>query len=78
MIGAPDFFLFDERLLTWLLLAFGAAMVVGNLAALWRPPAGGPGDEPSGQRPSTGRVIVLVGIGLLASVWAVASLVSQS
>ena len=34
----PELFL-GEDLLAWLVLAFGAALVVGNVAALLRPPA---------------------------------------
>ena len=74
MIAKADFFLFDADLLAWLLLAFGAAMVVGNLAALIRPPADD-GDEPV-ERPPTGRTITLVVLGAIAAIWALASLLS--
>jgi hypothetical protein len=77
MRAKSDFFLFDGQLLPWLLLAFGAAMVVGNLAALVRPPAPEPGElgGRAGERPPLGRTLVLVIIGAVAAIWAVASLV---
>jgi hypothetical protein len=76
MLAKSDFFLFDGQLLPWLLLAFGAAMVVGNLAALVRPPAPDPGDiGTSADRPPLGRTLVLVLIGAVAAIWAIASLV---
>jgi hypothetical protein len=74
VIAKADFFLFDADLLAWLLLAFGGAMVVGNVAALIRPPAAD-GDGPV-QRPPTGRTLVLIGLGAIATIWALASLIS--
>jgi len=62
-----------KDLLPWLLLAFGAAMVVGNLLALLRPPRPKPGEAPV-PPPPVGRVIGLVAIGALAAIWALASL----
>jgi len=76
MTAAADFFLFDEQLLAWLLLAFGAAMVVGNLAAFLRPPPGASDGDVPLERPPLRRVAALIAVGLLASVWAIASLVS--
>jgi len=60
-----------------LLLAFGAAMVVGNLAALLKPPAPDPsaGDVPV--RPPLGRTLVFVALGVVASFWALASLIAK-
>lgn len=63
-------FLGDD-LLAYLLLAFGGAMVVGNLLALLRPP---PGRE--GGRPPVARSLVMAGLGLVAFVWALGSLIS--
>lgn len=62
-----------DNLLPWLLLAFGAAMVVGNLLALLRPPRPKPGEAPA-PPPPLGRVIGLVAIGAVAAIWALASL----
>lgn len=66
-------FLGDD-LLPLLVLALGAAMVVGNGLALARPPAEAKEGE-LGRAPA-GRSAVMIGIGLVAAVWALASLVS--
>ena len=80
----------DENLLflgddfmPWMVLAFGAALVVGNGLALVRPPKGGPtasGSEPgrtrAPERPPLARSLVMIGIGLLAAGWGLASLLS--
>jgi hypothetical protein len=67
-----------EDLLVYLVLAFGAALFVGNVAALLRPPAppdGAPGgDEPV--RAPVARSLVMAGLGLIGAVWALASLVA--
>ncbi len=63
-----------EDLLPLLVLALGAAMVVGNGMALVRPPAT-PREGELGKAPPA-RSLVMIVVGLLASVWAVASLVS--
>lgn len=63
-----------EDLLAWLVLALGAALVAGNGLALIRPPS----DAAEGDlaRAPLGRTVLQIVIGLVASVWAVASLVS--
>lgn len=64
--------LLGDNLLPLLTLALGAALVVGNAAALLRPPASRrEGDLP--QAP-LGRTILQMAIGLVAAVWALASL----
>ena len=66
-----------ENLLPLLVLALGAALVVGNVAALLRPPR--PADGEHGDdldRAPVGRSLVMAGIGLVAAVWALASLLS--
>jgi len=74
-----------EDLLAWLVLAFGAAMALGTAAALIRPPARRPpapeeheqDREGSGrERPSLGLSVVLIVVGTVAAVWALATLVS--
>lgn len=59
-------------LLPWLVLALGAAMVFGNVVALVRPPARG-GDDELRQAP-VARTLVMITIGLVGAVWALASL----
>lgn len=66
-------FLGDD-LLPLLVLALGAAMVVGNGLALMRPPAE-PKEGELGRAPA-GRSMAMIAIGLVAAVWALASLVS--
>lgn len=60
-----------ENLIPWLMLAFGAAMLVGNVAALVRPPKDTKkGDLAEAPR---GRSLLMVVIGLIVTIWAVAS-----
>lgn len=64
-------FLGDD-LLPWLTLAIGAALAVGTITALVRPPEQAKdGDLTSAP---LGRSIIQIIIGLFASVWALASL----
>ena len=63
-----------EDLLPLLVLALGAAMVVGNGMALLRPPP--TPKEGELERAPVGRSLVMVGVGLLAAVWALASLLT--
>ena len=69
-----DTLFLGNDLLAWLLLALGGAMAVGNGLALVRPP------EKTRQgdlaRAPVGRSVLMVVIGLVAAVWALASLVS--
>jgi hypothetical protein len=73
----PQLFL-GEDFFAWMVLAFGAAMVVGNVVALLRPPREDDGDPPtSSQRPPWGRAAVLIAIGLAAALWGLASLLGR-
>lgn len=71
MIGATTLFL-GPKLLTWLLLAMGGALVVGNSLALIRPPPRAKEGELA--RAPIRRSLVMIAIGLVAGVWALASL----
>jgi hypothetical protein len=63
-----------KDLLPLLVLALGAAMVVGNGLALVRPPAKPkPGEL---ERAPRGRSLVMVLVGLIAAVWALATLLT--
>ena len=66
-------FLGDD-LLPFLVLALGAALVVGNGMALVRPPKEVRKDELA--RAPVGRSAVMIAIGFVAAIWALASLVS--
>lgn len=61
-----------EDLLAWLLLAFGGAMFVGNLMAIYRPP---PRMVAEGSVAPKGRSLAMAGLGLIAAVWALATLI---
>jgi hypothetical protein len=63
-----------EDLLAWLVLALGAALFVGNLAAIIKPPdhrRGGAGDL---ERAPVARSIAMAVLGLVAAIWALGSL----
>jgi hypothetical protein len=64
-----------ENLLSWLVLALGAAMVVGNLAAVLRPPDG-PRKEGDLERAPVARSVVFAVVGAVAAVWALGTLIS--
>jgi hypothetical protein len=66
--------LLGNDLLAWIVLAVGAALVVGNVLALVRPPPAAQGGDLS--RAPVGRTSVMIVIGLIAAVWALASLAS--
>ena len=61
-----------EDLLSWLLLALGAAMAVGNGMALVRPPR--QLDDGDLDRPPVWRSLLYIVLGTVAALWAVASL----
>jgi hypothetical protein len=67
-------FLGDD-LLAWLVLALGGALLVGNVAAIVRPPDR-PQEEGALERAPITRSLVMAGVGLVAAVWALASLLS--
>lgn len=64
-----------EDLLAWLTLAFGGALFVGNVLAIVKPPAKQL-DDANLERAPVLRSAVFAGIGFVAAMWALASLVS--
>ena len=66
-------FLGDD-LLAWLALAIGAALAVGTLLALVRPPADDDGGERP--RPPLSRSLVMIAIGAVAAAWGLATLLA--
>lgn len=58
-----------------LVLALGAAMVFGNAAALLRPPEVKLKEGDLAEAPRT-RSLIMIGIGALAAVWALATLLT--
>ena len=63
-----------DQLLTYLLLALGGALFLGNALALVRPPRQAKEGELA--RAPVGRSVVMMAAGLVAAVWALASLVA--
>lgn len=63
-----------EDLLAWMVLALGAALAVGSLAALVRPPE----NRRDGDLAAAplGRSVVMIVVGAIAALWALASLVA--
>lgn len=66
--------LFTGTDLVLLVLALGAALVVGNVYALMRPPVRAKDGELS--KAPVGRSALMIAVGLVAAVWAVATLTS--
>jgi hypothetical protein len=66
-------FLGDD-LLAWLMLALGGALLVGNVAAIVRPPQQ-QRDEGALERAPLTRSLVMAAVGLVAAIWALASLI---
>ncbi|MEY2958125.1 MAG: hypothetical protein RLZZ01_693 [Actinomycetota bacterium] len=64
-----------EDLLQWLLLALGGALFVGNVLAVVRPPERQQ-HEGHLDRAPVGRSLVYAVVGLVAAVWALATLIS--
>lgn len=63
-----------EDLLAYLVLALGAAMAVGSVLALVRPPANRA--ESDLERAPLARSLAFAAVGAAAAIWALASLVS--
>ena len=64
-----------EDLLAWLLLAFGGAMFVGNLAAVLRPREA-PREEGELMQAPKVRSLAMALLGLIAAVWALFTLLA--
>lgn len=63
-----------EDLLPLLLLAFGGAMAVGSAVALVRPPERRTAGDLD--RPPLARSLVMIAVGTVTALWAIASLVA--
>jgi hypothetical protein len=64
-----------ENLLMWLILALGGALFVGNLVAMIKPPP--KPQEGDLARAPIARSLFMSALGLVAAVWALATLVSN-
>lgn len=69
--------IFGENLLALLVLAMGAALAFGNFMALVRPRSMDDVGEGELERPPLGRSLAMITVGLLAAVWALASLATD-
>lgn len=65
-----------EDLIVYLVLAFGAALLFGNLAAVIRPPDRSTRKEGDLEQAPVARSMVMAGVGLVAMIWALVSLVA--
>jgi hypothetical protein len=75
VLAAGSGLFLGNDLLAWLVLALGGALFVGNVLALIRPP-----EQPEGgdlQRAPLGRTFVMMLVGLIAAIWALASLLTR-
>jgi hypothetical protein len=78
-----ELFLLGDDFMPWMVLAFGAALVAGNVMALVRPPRPPAGTDPSvdltdgRERPPLARTVIMIVIGGLASAWGLASLIAS-
>jgi hypothetical protein len=61
-------------LLAWLVLALGGALLAGNVMAIVRPPERHQA-ETDLERAPLARSLVMAGVGLIATVWALGSLI---
>ena len=64
-----------EDLLAWLVLALGAAMAVGSVLAMVRPPTEAKQGDLA--RAPMARSLVMAAAGTVAAIWAVASLIAN-
>jgi hypothetical protein len=64
-----------EDLILWLLLAMGGALFAGNVMAILKPPTQ-QREESDLERAPIGRSLIYAGLGLVAAVWALASLLA--
>lgn len=64
-----------EDLLPFMVLAFGGALFVGSVLAVVKPPAQQL-DEGHLERAPLGRSLAFAALGLIAAIWAIASLVA--
>ena len=63
-----------DNLLAWLTLALGGALFVGNVLAVVKPPQTRRSEADLAEAP-VARSLVMAAVGLVAAVWAFASLV---
>lgn len=75
MLSADTPLLLGQDLLAWLVLALGGALAVGNVLAVARPPEGRRREGDLARAPLA-RSLAMAGLGAVAAVWALASLLA--
>ena len=75
MLAAGSGLFLGNDLLAWMVLALGGALFVGNGLALIRPPEQAEGGDL--HRAPLGRTFVMMLIGAIAAIWALASLLTK-
>ena len=75
VVAASSSLFLGNDLLAWLVLALGGALLVGNGLALVRPPE--QLDRGDLRRAPAGRTALMMLIGAVAAIWALASLLSK-
>ncbi len=75
MVGAGSGVFLGNDLLAWLILALGGALLVGNGLALVRPPE--QLERGDLRRAPVGRTMLMMIVGAIAAIWALASLLSK-
>ncbi|MBX3287422.1 MAG: hypothetical protein R2746_04000 [Acidimicrobiales bacterium] len=79
LLAADDSFspFLGDDLIVYLVLAMGGALVAGNVAALIKPPQRAARDDDGRlERAPVVRSMIMAGIGLVAFIWALLSLLS--
>jgi hypothetical protein len=66
-----------DKLIVWLLLALGAALFVGNVMAVVRPPTG-PRQDDDLERAPRSRSLLMAGIGFVVAIAALGGLIVKS
>jgi hypothetical protein len=75
-VTGSEIFGLGDDLLAWLLLAFGGALVVGNVMAMIRPPRPAPGDlQVRPERPPVRRSVTMIVVGGVVAIWALATII---
>ncbi len=65
-----------DDLIVWLVLAMGGALLAGNVAAVVRPPERANRKEGDLEHAPVTRSLVMAGIGMVATIWALVSLLA--
>lgn len=76
ILAQEDLDLLGDDFFAWVVLAMGGALLVGNVLALVRPPDRAKAKEGTLERAPVARSVTMAVVGAIATVWALASLLS--